>query len=128
MSLESFWASLGTFTQFDPSVIYDPMNDRWVVVVAAEAFSPDSSILLAVSQTDDPTGTWFLFRHDVDAADHNWLTTPILGHNKDWIVVSGNAFAIFSTNFAAQIFVFSKTDLYGADLGGRPSFPMRLVD
>ena len=43
------------------------------------------SLLVGVSQTGDPTGSWNLYR-----VDPTWVDFQTLGFNKDWIVVQGH--------------------------------------
>src|SRR5207253_284713 len=66
-SLDNFWASLGgNPSTFDPRVMYDPFNDRWIVSALADSESASSSVLVGVSENSNPTGNWFLYRVDVD--------------------------------------------------------------
>ena len=63
-SLDSFWASAGITTigaTFDPRVVYDPTANRYYAsaldfgTTSANGDSQDNDILLAVSNTSDPT-------------------------------------------------------------------------
>ncbi len=123
VSLPSFWQSVGVSDVFDPKVLYDPYAGRWMFTACAERRSARSSILLAVSQSSDPTGLWFLYRIDGDRNNLDWVDYPSLGFNKDWIVVTANMFPI--VNFGgigysgANIWVFNKTNLYA---GGTARF------
>src|SRR5438552_11402091 len=118
VSLNAFWLSLGAPSTFDPKVVYDPYNDRWIFSTAADSFADTSSILIGVTQTGDPTGNWNLYRVDADASNLAWADYPSVGFNKDWIVVTVNMFAIGLVDqfihpyFGENIFVFSKTNLY----------------
>ena len=82
-----------TFT-FDPKVMYDEMSDRWILVAIAEARSAASSVLIAVSNTGDPTGAWFVRRDDADSTDTVWADYPSIAFNSKWIVVTTNDFLI----------------------------------
>jgi len=54
----TFWAGLGGSGFFDPKTLYDPINNRWIVVVLSDAKSTNSSIEVGVSQTGDPTSLY----------------------------------------------------------------------
>lgn len=113
ISPSTFWAPTGKTGPFDPNIVYDPYNNRWIFSVVASAASANSSLLIAVSQTNDPTGTWNFYAVDADAANVNWLDYPSLGFNKDWITITGNLFSIAANAFAgAQIYVFDKATMY----------------
>ena len=49
----------------DPIVLYDEQADRWLVVEFSICGSNDY-MLVAVSQTNDPTGSWHRYSFDVD--------------------------------------------------------------
>ncbi|MFQ5965394.1 MAG: BACON domain-containing protein, partial [Candidatus Scalinduaceae bacterium] len=113
VSMDGFWASLGNPNAFDPKVLYDHLNNRWMFTACADSFSASSAQLIAVSQTSDPTGNWNLFRIDADPTNTNWVDFPSMGFNKDWIVVSVNMFTIAGGIFqGTNIYVFKKIDLY----------------
>ena len=97
---------------FDPSVIYDPFDNRWIHVVLSNQASAQSSLCVAVSQTSDPTGNWNRFCFDVDNTDTLYGDFPRLGFNKDWIVVTINMYPISSGTSRGQVFAFNKANLY----------------
>src|SRR6266699_1439249 len=125
VSLNSFWASLGNPSAFDPRILYDPYGGRWIFVAAANGNSTASAVLIGVSQTNDPTGVWNLFSVDADASNATWADYPSVGFNKDWIVVSTNMFTVGASSSSVQsnIWVFNKASLYN---NGAPSAPFRL--
>ena len=58
---------------FDPKVIYDHFDDRWVMVwlaVDRDTLNPTSHILISVSDDSDPNGTWcnFATRGDLNGS------------------------------------------------------------
>lgn len=116
VSLNSFWAGVGNNPKvFDPKVLYDPYGKRWIFTACADGVSITSSILIGVSQTDDPTGFWNLHRVDADTTNAAWADYPSIGFNKNWIVVSFNMFPInknTSIRPYSQIYAFSKASLY----------------
>jgi PASTA domain len=107
-------------TVFDPHVLYDPYASRWIVVAVSNAELPNSDVLLAVSQSSDPSGSWNEYSVDVDPSNVNWADYPTVGFNKNWIVVSVNLFA--GTSFAGvQTYAFDKAAAY-AGAGGGPGY------
>jgi len=54
-----------TYNDGDPIVLYDEQADRWLVVEFSVGGTNDY-MLFAVSQTNDPTGSWHRYSFDVD--------------------------------------------------------------
>ncbi len=127
VSLDGFWAGVtpANPNAFDPRIAYDPFNDRWMFTAAADADTGSSSVLIGVTQTADPTGNWFLYRVDADAAGACWFDFPTIGFNKDWIVVTGNMFTVTAQTCAGgvQIYVFNKAAIYA----GPPSLTPTVI-
>ncbi len=120
LRLDTFWKSLNTPTApstFDPKVLYDRFEKRWIVVACGDAESATSSLLVAVSKTQDPTAGWHLYRIDADPNNQRWFDYPSLGLNKKWIVVQGNMFGISDGSFRSHVYVFNKADLYAGGAG-----------
>lgn len=108
----TFWSPTGKTGIFDPNMVYDPFNNRWIFAICART-NPESFLLVAVSQTNDPTGIWNYYTIDVDANNVNWFDYPSLGFNKDWIVVGGNMFSNAANAFSgSQIYAFDKATMY----------------
>ena len=106
------WAS-GVPNTFDPQVFYDPFSNRWMFTVVADFDAATSAILLAVSQTSDPTGNWKIYKVDVDSTNAAWADYPRMGFNKNWIVVTVNMFGISDGAFKrSSIYAFNKPTLY----------------
>lgn len=113
VTLDSFWTSTGGTGIFDPRVLYDPFANRWIFTAATDGENANSSIVLGVSQTSDPTGSWNLYRRPADSSGVNWGDYPQVGFNKDWIVVTVNMFSISAGTFqGAKVFLFRKSPLY----------------
>lgn len=64
--LDEFFASVGGVINryFDPRVIYDPEQDRFILVMMYGSECVDSKILLAFSKTNNPRGAWNLYSID----------------------------------------------------------------
>jgi hypothetical protein len=109
VSIDTFWAASGGSGFFDPQIQYDPYNQRWILAVASNGQTNQSSIEIAVSQTSDPQGSYNLYRFVVAATiggQISWGDFPMLGFNKNWIGVGYNMFTISTgANNDARILV-----------------------
>ncbi len=119
-TLDTFWAGLpGSPDAFDPKLLYDEFNDRWIFTACADSVSASSAVLIAVSATSNPSGAWYQYLVDADAADILWADYPSLGFNKDWVVVQVNMYPISSGTFESHVLVFGE----GRSLRQRPRRP-----
>lgn len=109
ISLGGFWVSLPGGGTFDPKILYDFEEDRWIFVTCAGSTAGDSRIYMGVTETSDPTGNWFLYSFIADAQNQVWFDYPSMGFNKKWIVVSGNMFG--NANYRT-VYVFDKHAMY----------------
>ncbi|HEY8944696.1 MAG TPA: hypothetical protein VIM73_10560, partial [Polyangiaceae bacterium] len=110
-TLSGFFSAVdsGTGDIFDPLVRFDAIGNRFVMTAMADRNSPNSAVVIAVSQTSNPTGSWHFFRLDADPQDFGWADFPKIGFNKDWVVVSANLIGGFDP---AVLFVCTRTALY----------------
>ena len=95
---------------FDPLVRFDPLGNRFVMTAMADRNSPNSAVVIAVSQTSDPTGTWSFFRLDADPHDFGWADFPKMGIDNNWVTISAN---LIGGSDPAVLFVCGKAALYG---------------
>jgi hypothetical protein len=87
-----FWASVGAngFI-FDPEVIFDPDSRRFMAM--ANERSGSAFFLLAVSDNDDPNGTWHKYRFNVTAAAGDTdIDSPNLGVDATAVYMSADFF------------------------------------
>ncbi len=99
----------------DPHVKYDQYSSRWIVVGQSDV-TTTSSVVVAVSKTDDPTGTYnqYVIRIDPDSAQV--ADFPLVGYNKKWIVITTNLFSIDLTSATgSSLFVLDKNAMYNGD-------------
>lgn len=124
-SANSFFSSVNppsTFI-FDPKVIYDKWEDRFVILFLCTNDVDKSSYLVAASKTGDPTGEWWLY--DLDAAMNgtepvnHWPDYPGLGFDAtDAVYITSNQWD-FTAGFAySKIRILNKTELYDGSLTG----------
>ncbi len=111
-SLDSFWSPLaGSHDPFDPRVVFDPISGRFIAAAVSNAASTSSEILLGVSDDETPS-SWDLFSVAIGSSTL-WADFPILGFNKNWIVVTVNMFTIADDTFDhSRIYVFRKSKVF----------------
>ncbi len=65
----TIFAALGgpcaTNSGFDPIVVYDKLAGRWLISEANDLNNPDQLLCVAVSQTSDATGRYYLYSFDL---------------------------------------------------------------
>ncbi|MBI5705957.1 MAG: hypothetical protein HZC36_03085 [Armatimonadetes bacterium] len=98
--LTTFFASTGVTGSsfvFDPKCYYDKLANRFVVVALEQTGSSISKLLLAVSDNNDPNGTWYAYRLEARVSFSSstyWLDYPGVGYNKDGYLSCGNLFQL----------------------------------
>ena len=94
----------------DPRVLYDQFSDRWFVIVC----DFNTKIFLAVSKSNDPTGSWFKCSFVVsEGSDQGkWPDYPTLGVDEDGIYTA--AYMIGGSN-GMSIFALDKAPLIDED-------------
>lgn len=118
VSLDSFFtAVIGGTTyprggSFDPRVIYDRRSGRWMAV-ALERGSPsgsDNDVILAVSETDDPTGPWNKYLIPVGEASR-FSDYDTLGTDDNGVYVAVAMFPTSSGSVFAKIAAVPKAQV-----------------
>jgi len=107
VGITSFFSSTGASGVFDPRVLYDAYNNRWLLAAVSNSQTANSSVIVGVSNTPDPQGAFTLFRFIVGCAPGSpgcnaaggWADFPMLGFNKNWLVVTWNEFTINTLAF-----------------------------
>ncbi|MBN2174495.1 MAG: PKD domain-containing protein [Bacteroidales bacterium] len=107
----AFWTEIpGGSGTFDPKISYDPYANRWILIMPSGSTTTSSWLFVAVSENQDPTGNWYMYRFDTDPDNQHWFDYPNYGFNKNWIICSGN---MFGNSFGYSVlFVLNKEDLY----------------
>ena len=107
-----FWGSVGAggFV-FDPVALWDPHSERFIVAAADGGSSGIDAICLAVSDDDDPNGSWHKYRFLVNTTC-NFLDFPNLGVNDEAVFLAGDCFL----GGGNRVFFWDKTPM----LSGAP--------
>jgi hypothetical protein len=124
-SMNSFY-QLDPATTFlaDPRCYYDAPTQRWFISMlnVYNSVTGRSDLLLAVSQTSDPRGAYYIY--SIDDTDDGANGTPsnptcpcfgdqpLLGADANGVYLSTNEFPLFASGFnGAQIYAVSKREL-----------------
>jgi hypothetical protein len=118
-TFDDFFTGTGTAcdadNQGDPTVIYDPQADRWIV--ADFAFTGNGSTppffeCIAVSKTGDPvSGGWWFYAIQTDDVAHPWFADyPKMGIWPDGLYMTANMFS-GSTFEEVRVWAFNRSDL-----------------
>lgn len=117
----SWFAPVNTITFiFDPKVNYDAYNSRWLLLFhALDSGAQKSQLLLAASQTSDPTGCWWLWSLDFTvngstvSSPKNWADYSDMGFDGNYIYLSSNQFEFSPTNFDyTKVRVLKASEVY----------------
>jgi Concanavalin A-like lectin/glucanases superfamily/Bacterial Ig domain len=119
-TFDSLWAGAATGTACDnsnggdPTVVYDPMGDRWIVADLGftDETTPPFYECIAVSRTSDPAaGGWYLYPIRMDDAAHPFFPDyPKMGIWPDGLYLTANMFQGAAFQEVAG-WAFNRTDL-----------------
>jgi hypothetical protein len=108
---------------FDPRVVYDKASARWIIL--AEAFEESATVqrlLIAVSQTSNAMGGYWVYKFDVNVLNNNdFFDYPQLGVDKNHIIITANIYGPAPTRAyrEGRVYAFPKLTMYA---GGTASF------
>src|SRR5262249_26119753 len=103
----------------NPQCFYDALHGRFVAACYTLAFAPNTSFFyLAVSQTSDARGAWWVYRLDMTkdgaAVTANYGDFPGLGLSEDKLVLSSQQRAFLDDSYQYQKFrVLDRAVAYG---------------
>ena len=121
VSLESFWGGLVTPGEpadfpFDTRVLYDQHSGRFVAVSLDCTVSPNSWLMIAVSETSNPLGNWFRWAIDADVdggtlQTANFADFPGVGIDAFNLYVTANMFNAAAGFQYSKVWVIPKAQL-----------------
>lgn len=107
---------------FDPKVIYDQFDKRWVMVwLDVDETKKTSSFLISVSDDSTATGTWYNYmlpsntNGDLDAG--NWGDYQGVGYDEKGLYLTTNQFAFGGSFQYPKIRFIDKKELYANTAG-----------
>lgn len=126
-SLNQLWLPTGSpGNSFDSRSRFDPYAQRFMILASGSlGMYQYSSILLAVSQTSDPTGNWNVYRIPADPPlNQVWADYPTIGFNSKWIAVHSSMFpGAPGSRFTTRLWAFDKASLYAGGPGNYTVLP-----
>lgn len=91
VSFTNFATGVSTLDPFDPKVIYDPEADRFIVVFLTGRNPSNSGIVVAFSQTSDPTDPWNVYKLSGNPLNNNtWTDFPAISISKEELFITVN--------------------------------------
>jgi hypothetical protein len=108
----------------DPRIVYDQASDRWFFVVITTE-SNSNSIVVAVSQTSDPTGAWKATKFVANTIPNNFADFPTIAVDANALYVASNNFLNSATFDGVSLTSIPKADLLnpaGPVVGNRTHF------
>ncbi len=114
VSLDAFWTT-GTQLNgwpYDPKILYDAGTGRWYATVDADPDLSTSAVWFAISDNNDPTGTWRFFNFRSDDSGATWSDYPGFGYNNKWIAITQNMFQTGGSDwYGTKMWVLDKASL-----------------
>jgi len=116
-SFTDFAGNIPTSSPFDPKLIYDPDNDRFIATYLTGRNPSNSGLVLAFSQSNNPFGDWAVYLIPGNPLnDTSWADYPAIMVTKDELFYTVNLL-IPSTNWKTAfkrtvIWQFNKMDGY----------------
>jgi subtilisin-like proprotein convertase family protein len=98
----------------DPIVLYDQLADRWLLSEFCTVANPNTHQLIAISQTGDPTGAYYLY--DFMMPNNKFNDYPKFGVWSDAYYMTDNQFNQAGTQFlGAGVFAFDRDKMIAGD-------------
>ena len=92
---------------FDPNVLYDESADRFILGIDANG----TDYCLAVSQSGNPTGSWYLYSFSTVSGRRDFFDYPHAGVGRDAIYMGANIFR--GNQFKeGRVWAFDKAAMY----------------
>lgn len=92
VSLGAFATVLGNpNTKYDPKVIYDPVQDKFILVFLNGFTDTTSSITVAFSTSNNPNGSWNMYELPGNPFNNGlWTDYPMLAMTDQELFITGN--------------------------------------
>lgn len=100
---------------YDPRVIYDHSDNRWIMsAIAASESITVQRFFFAVSLTADPLGAYYIYQANVSNGSGGFWDFPMVGLDRDAVIFTANCFDSLHGNvfIDARMFAVAKSLLY----------------
>ncbi|MEX2485028.1 MAG: T9SS type A sorting domain-containing protein [Brumimicrobium sp.] len=89
--LRTIVEGLTTSSYYDPKLIYDPEEDRFVLVLLKDNEPAKSEVIVCFSSTNDPNDPWNIYHLPGNPKDNNrWTDFPAISITNDKLYFTGN--------------------------------------
>lgn len=78
---------------FDPKVLYDPVEDKFIMVVLDGNTPETSQVVVGFSVSENPMDGWYFYTFSGDFLDGNWFDFPNIAISENDLFISGNLFS-----------------------------------
>jgi hypothetical protein len=109
---------------FDPKIIYDVYNNRWILLYHVTG-SNYAKWLISASLTSDPSGCWYLYAQDnrlngsVVSSPTNWADYTDISTDGTYTYLSGNQFGFSPQSFYyVKVRALRNSELYSGAVAG----------
>lgn len=76
---------------YDPRVLFDPIEEKFILVFLQGSNSQDTRIIVGFSETSDPLEAWNFYQIDgKPTGGQTWSDYPIIAHNKEDLFITVN--------------------------------------
>jgi hypothetical protein len=111
----SFWELFNdpSLTQliYDPIVMYDSQQDRFVMIALHGFSSSTSKLIISFSKSNNPLDGWWVYKLTGNPRNNSsWLDYPKLGISNNEVYVTGNLFGDGSGFSESVIYQISKSN------------------
>ncbi len=101
----------------DPKILYDPYDNRWVMVwLCVDLVQSKSFYLISISDDDDPNGVWFNWAlpSNVNGStpSNNWADYEGVGFDDKAIYLTSNQFSFSGVYDYVKIRIIDKSNIY----------------
>ncbi|HEX5112306.1 MAG TPA: hypothetical protein VFV79_05640, partial [Saprospiraceae bacterium] len=127
-SFDDFLAVLDLHgSYFDPRVIYDPVEDKFILVVLNGNTPATSRIIICFSSSSNPTATWWIYVYSGNPAGTNvWTDYPSIGISTKDLYISGNQFTADNNFSQCLIYQLKKgPGFVGGEVNGTTFYDVR---
>ena len=114
--------SLPNVSSFDPKILYDHFDKRWVMVwLDQDDNTQRGNFLVSVSDDSDPNGVWYNWvlpsNKNGNSVSSNWGDYEGVGFNKEAIFITSNQFSFSGSFQYAKIRIIPKSQLFANTAG-----------
>lgn len=107
---------------FDPKIVFDPWNNRWVMMMhARDSGTQDANMLIYVSDDSDPNGTWWVYVINMNwiyGGNRTWADYYDLGYGVTGIYFTGNQYTYGNAYQGSTMAILQKAQLYAHAAAG----------